>query len=266
MRLPAAAFCLLVAACGPAYEVPVAGGPSVLPPSSAPSPAGSGRRASDFATVIARVEPSAEAFCREQVPQAPPAYCDFRIYLDTNPRTPPNAYQTQGDDGRPVVVVVASLLAEMQSNDELAFVLSHEMSHQIAGHLDKQQQQQVLGALIMGGLAAAAGNAYGGVASDDSIRRAMDAGAYLGARAYSQTYEFEADTLGTYITARAGYSPERGADIFGRPALANPGGPAILASHPGSGQRQAVVAQVAAEVRRQQALGLVPDPSNAGRG
>ena len=87
-----------------------------------------------------------------------------------------------------------------------------------------------------------------------------------GRAAYSQSYEFEADTLGTYIAARAGYSPERGADIFGRPALANPGGPAILASHPASAQRQAVVAQVAAEVRRQQALGLVPDPSNVGRG
>jgi predicted Zn-dependent protease len=165
-----------------------------------------------------------------------------------------------------VVVVGSKLLAEMQSNDELAFVLSHEMGHQIAGHIGKQQQQQVLGALILGGLAAAAGNAYGGVASDDAIQQAMDVGAYVGARAYSQSYELEADVLGTYITARAGYSPERGSDIFGRPALANPGGPAILASHPGSTQRQAVVARATTEVRRQQSLGLVPSPSNAGRG
>ena len=41
---------------------------------------------------------------------------------------PPNAFQTRGRDGRPVVVVGARLLAEMQSDDELAFVLSHEMS------------------------------------------------------------------------------------------------------------------------------------------
>ena len=146
----------------------------------------------------------------------------------------------------------------MQSDDELAFVLGHEMSHHIAGHIAKQQQQQVLGALILGGLVAAAGNPYGGPASDQAIQQAMDVGAYVGGRAYSQSYELEADTLGAYITARAGYSPERGADIFGRPALANPGGPAILASHPGSAQRQATVARVAAEIRRQQALGLSP--------
>ena len=92
----------------------------------------------------------------------------------------------------------------------------------------------MLGALILGGIVAAAGNPYGGPASDEAIQQAMDVGAYVGARAYSQSYELEADTLGSYITARAGYSPERGADIFGRPALANPGGPAILAWHPAS--------------------------------
>jgi predicted Zn-dependent protease len=92
----------------------------------------------------------------------------------------------------------------------------------------------------------------------------MDVGAYVGGRAYAQSYELEADTLGAYVTARAGYSPERGADIFGRPSLANPGGPAILASHPGSAQRQATVARVAADIRRQQAAGLVPRPGTAG--
>ena len=66
--------------------------------------------------------------------------------------------------------------------------------------------------------------------------------------------------LGAYVAARAGYDPERGAAIFGRPALANPGGPPILASHPGSAQRQATVARVAADIRAQAAAGLVPTP------
>jgi predicted Zn-dependent protease len=92
----------------------------------------------------------------------------------------------------------------------------------------------------------------------------MDIGAYVGARSYSQSYELEADTLGAFIAARAGYDPERGAQIFLRPALANPGGPPILASHPGSAQRQATVAGVAAEIRRQQSLGLDPRPGQAG--
>ena len=93
----------------------------------------------------------------------------------------------------------------MQSDDEIAFVLSHEASHHIAGHIGRQQQQQALGALVLGGLVAATGQAYGTPATDDAIRQAMDVGAYVGARAYSQSYELEADTLGAYVTARAGY-------------------------------------------------------------
>ena len=89
----------------------------------------------------------------------------------------------------------------------------------------------------------------------------MNVGAYVGARAYSQSYELEADTLGNLHHRPRRLQPRaRRPDLLGRPALANPGGPAILASHPGSAQRQALVAQVAAEVRRQQALGLAPDP------
>ena len=250
------ALCLALAACGTTYAVPQATAPG---PAAAPGPApqAGARRAGDFRRVAARVEPAAEAMCREQ---APGADCDFLIGLETDPKMPPNAFQTLNEQGRPVIIVSVSLLGEMQSDDELAFVLSHEASHHIAGHIPRQQQQQALGALVLGGLVAAAGQAYGSPASDDAIRQAMDVGATLGARAYSQSYELEADTLGTYITARAGFSPERGADIFGRPALANPGGPPILASHPGSAQRQATVARVAADVRAQQAAGLVPTP------
>ena len=250
------ALCLALAACGTTYAVPQATAPG---PAAAPGPApqAGARRAGDFRRVAARVEPAAEAMCREQ---APGADCDFLIGLETDPKMPPNAFQTLNEQGRPVIIVSVSLLGEMQSDDELAFVLSHEASHHIAGHIPRQQQQQALGALVLGGLVAAAGQAYGSPASDDAIRQAMDVGATLGARAYSQSYELEADTLGTYITARAGFSPERGADIFGRPALSNPGGPPILASHPGSAQRQATVARVAADVRAQQAAGLVPTP------
>ena len=261
--LLAAALCLGLAACGTTYDVPAAG------PAIAPSPAPSGlpgraRTAADFRRVVARVEPVAEAFCREEAPNADPRYCDFRIGLATDPKMPPNAFQTEGDDGRPVVVVGATLLAEMRSDDEIAFVLSHEASHHIAGHIPKQQQQQALGALILGGLVAATGDPTTGLpASDAAIRQAMQVGAFIGGRSYSQSYELEADSLGAFIAARAGYDPERGAAIFLRPALANPGGPPLLASHPGSAQRQATVARVAAEIRAQQAQGLVPRP---GRG
>ena len=224
---------------------------------------GASRTGADFQRVAARVVPAGEGLCREENPGAPAGWCQYRIGLDTDPGMPPNAYQTIGEDGRPVVVMGVSLLAEMQSDDEIAFVLAHEMGHQIAGHLPRQAQQRVLGAMIVGGLVAAAGEAYGVPASEDAMRQAMDVGATIGGRSYSQSYELEADTVGAYVAARAGYDPERGAAIFERPALANPGGPPLLTSHPGSAEREATVARVTAEIRRQQALGLVPTP---GRG
>lgn len=255
MRLPLL-FCLALAACGTTYAVPEATGGGGAPEVSLPA-GGSSRDVGDFRRVAARVEPVAKAMCREQ---APGANCDYLIGVETDPRLPPNAYQTLRQDGRPVIVIGVSLLREMQSDDEIAFVLSHEASHHIAGHIGKQQQQQALGALVLGGLVAATGQVYGTPASDDAIRQAMDMGAYVGARAYSQSYELEADTLGAYVAARAGYDPEAGAAVFGRPALANPGGPAILASHPASAQRQATVARVAADIRAQQAAGQIPSP------
>jgi predicted Zn-dependent protease len=261
MRSPAAALALLLAACGTTYSVPEA-----VPVQGAPLPVreGPGRSAGDFRRVAARVEPAAEAFCRDETPGAPQGYCDFAIVLEDDPRMPPNAFQTRSSRGRPAVVVSASLLGEMRSDDEIAFVLSHETAHHIAQHLSKQAQSQVFGALILGGIAQA--TAGPGGLSEQALREAMDIGAFVGSRAYSQDYELEADWLGAFIAARAGYDPERGAAIFGRPALASSGGPVILSTHPASPRRTAVAAQAAAEIRRQQAAGLTPRPEQAERG
>ncbi len=259
-RIAAAALCLSLAACGTTYQVPVAEGGAVTAAPAAARGGGKARTASDFRRVAARVEPVAEQFCREERGAGGNA-CDFAIGLDKDPRMPPNAFQTLNDDGRPIIIVSAALLDQMTSDDEIAFVLSHEASHQIAQHISKQQQQSILGAMVMGGLVVAAGG-YGGMgASDEAIQQAMDLGAMVGGRAYSQSYELEADTLGAFIAARAGYDPERGALLFTSPALA--GGGALLSTHPASAQRMATVSRVAAEIKRQEAAGLEPRPEYA---
>jgi len=253
-----------VAACSGRYDVPTAPtAPAV--PAVVPGSVAGARTAADFRRVAGRIEPAAETFCRQEAPAAPPGYCDFVILLSDDPRMPPNAFQTRGRDGRPVLVVSASLLAQMQTDDEIAFVLGHEAAHHIAAHLPRQAQSQAIGALILGGVVAATGSASASPeANERAIRQAMDTGAFLGGRAYAQQYELEADWIGAFVTARAGYDPERGAVIFGRPALASGGGPVVLATHPASPQRLALVSRAAAEIRRQQAAGLVPTPARAG--
>ena len=255
-------LCIALAGCGTTYAVPVASPGGTQGTSVVASSGGAARSRGDFNRVVSRVEPVAESFCREEAPSAPAGYCDFKIVYDADAASPPNAYQTRDKNGGPVIVMTASLLGEMRSNDEIAFVLSHEAAHHIARHIPKQQQSQVFGALVLGGLAAAAGGQY---ATEQGIQDAMDIGAFVGGRAYSQNYELEADWLGAFIAARAGYDPEKGAQIFSRPALRSGGGPVLLATHPGSPQRLALVSSAAAEIRRQQAQGLVPRPAYAGR-
>ena len=255
------AAALALSACASAPEIPTA--PTT--PQAAPAPSGQGARSSrDYRRVKSRVEPVAEAFCREEAPRAPPIYCDFAMVLDERAGLQANAFQTRANTGQPVVVVTGSLLGQMRSDDEIAFVLAHEAAHHIAEHLPRQQQSQVIGALILGGMVAAAGEVGGAPVTQDTIRQAMDLGAFVGGRAYSQDYELEADWLGAFVTARAGYDPEAGAAVFGRPALSGGGGPVILSTHPASPQRQALVSRAAAEIRRQQAAGLTPRPGRSG--
>ncbi|MBL4559110.1 MAG: M48 family metalloprotease [Rhodobacteraceae bacterium] len=176
-----------------------------------------------------------------------------------NPHRPrdsdqPNAYQTY-EDGRPVIAFNKAFINDIRNEDEVAFVIGHEMGHHMAAHIDKRQGQAVAGALIVGALAGIAGNAIDPDMSDQAMRRTIGAGMAVGAlggsRAYSQTYELEADTIGVYIALAAGYDPERGARIFARGAAArNPDGSLnFLATHPPSARRLAQVSATTTAAR-----------------
>jgi predicted Zn-dependent protease len=195
----------------------------------------------DYRRAAARVEPVATRMCREIYPARPRNYCAFDFRLVDDPRLGPNAFQTVGEDGAPVVAMTIQLVAETDNADEVAFILSHEAAHHVAGHIEKSQTQAMAGALVFGTLAGL------GDASEEVMREMMDLGASLGGRVYSQSYELEADELGTLIAIRAGFDPVRGAVIFTRAALSGGGG--LLSTHPASLQRQAAVAQTAARIR-----------------
>lgn len=240
MRLPQIfvlplALALALGGCvmpGPAPAPAVA--PVAIDPAQPPRAA-----AETFLSVIARVEPVAESYCRAR---AVAKNCDFRIVVDDRPGQPPNAFQTLDRSGRPVIGFTLALIADARNADELAFVLGHEAAHHIAGHIPKRQDQALSGAILAGVLAQASG------LSPDEIRAAQNIGAEVAARSYSREFELEADALGAEIAFRAGYDPVRGSGFFDR--LPDPGD-RFLGSHPPNAQRKA---QVAATVRRLQGL------------
>ncbi|MDJ0860305.1 MAG: M48 family metalloprotease, partial [Dinoroseobacter sp.] len=108
--------------------------------------------------------------------------------------------------------------------------------------LAERQQEAQLGAMA-GGILASILTSGSSAAGGEIIDQAMQAGAFVGARAYSKDKELEADALGTVITARAGYDPVRGAAFFSR--IPDPGDQ-FLGTHPPNAERIQVVRQVAA--------------------
>lgn len=226
---------VILAGLGGCEVAPVA---APQPQSSAPrvQPSRAPSGPANFAQVASRVEPVAERVCRQRgtVPN-----CDFLIVLDNRPGVPANAYQTLDDYGRPILIVTAPLLKDMQNADELAFVLGHEAAHHIESHIPKTQQTAVLGAVLAGAVAGLGG------ANAATIEAAQNIGASVGSRTFSKGFELEADALGTVIAWDAGYDPVRGAEFFAR--IPDPGDQ-FLGSHPPNAERQKVVQRVAGQL------------------
>ena len=230
----ALACAVSLAACDMAPVQPApGGGAAVTAPSGGPA-LSANQAARSFVRVVQTVEPVAERECRARTTGV---NCDFNIVIDDRPGQPSNAFQTLDKQGRPIIVFTLALIADARNEDELAFVLGHEAAHHIAGHIARQQQNAVAGAVIFAGLATLSG---GGA---EAVRTAQQLGAQVGARTYSKEFELEADALGTIITKRAGYDPLRGAEFFTR--IPDPGDK-FLGTHPPNASRIDVVRRTAA--------------------
>lgn len=254
----------LLSACGTSYQMPamaeaeinransVIAQESATPAPQIPILEGVDR----FERVARRVEPHAEAMCRQETPDRD---CDLNIRVDLDPRQPANAFQTVNSDG-PLIIVTGALLQGTRNDDEVAFVMGHEAGHHIAKQIDKQEQQQLAGALILGMAAAYAGagnpNQY---QAQRDVENAVNAGAAIGGIAYSQTYELEADMLGAYIAEAAGYDAEKGSLLFARreggSVRGENGAMSLWSTHPRSPQRVATVRYAVADARAKKAAG-----------
>lgn len=239
MRYIIGVLCLGVSACGMAPSAPQ----ETAPPAQQTAPASlsptlsAEAAARQFIQVVETVEPVAEAECRARVPDA---NCDFNIVVDDREGQAPNAFQTLDKSGRPVLAFNIPLIATVRNADELAFVMGHEASHHIQGHIARQQRNAAAGGIILAGLASLTG------AGAEAVQSAQEIGNAVGARTYSKDFELEADTLGTVITHKAGYDPVLGAAFFTR--IADPGNQ-FLGTHPPNAARIEAVRRTAATLQ-----------------
>lgn len=104
------------------------------------------------------------------------------------------------------IYITRGLLAIMNSEDELASVLGHEVGHVVADHAARRQNTATLAGLgaILAGVATGSGD----------IARAAGQVGQLYALNYSRDQEFESDDLGVRYLAATGYNPYAAADML----------------------------------------------------
>lgn len=170
--------------------------------------------------------------------------CDYPVVL--HPADAINAFA----DGRQVAVM-RGMLRFARDDLELAVVIGHELAHNSMKHIEKQTGNVLLGT-ILDILAAARGvNTQGAFGN-------------LAGLVFSKEFEAEADYVGLYFVARAGFDVSRAPNFWRRMAAASPGAigrQGFAASHPSTPERFLALEKTVEEIRAKQAAGreLAPE-------
>jgi membrane-associated protease RseP (regulator of RpoE activity) len=150
------------------------------------------------------------------------------------------------------IVVFTGLMRITENDDELAFVVAHEIAHNVLGHVRKRRGNVLLGSILDILLAGVTGVSTGGLFGR------------IGGAAYSQGFEFEADYAGLYIAARAGHDVSGAANFWRRLAAEHPRSmeKAFAATHPSTPERFVAMEKTINEIKEKQKLGqpLIPEP------
>lgn len=203
-------------------------------------------RESRLAKVAASVKAASVYYCKQL--ETAPDNCRFPVVLVKDQEI--NAYA----DGKKVYIPVG-MIRFVENDDELALVVGHELSHNILAHSNKKLGNAILGTLVDVLVLATTGVDTGGTFGD------------AGAKAYSKGFESEADYLGLYITARAGYDIDTAPLFWRRMSIEHPS--AIIerynSTHPSNSARFASLAATADEIRLKQDNGLALLPTTRGQ-
>lgn len=142
------------------------------------------------------------------------------------------------------MAVYTGLLDKVKpTDDELAQVMGHEISHALANHTAERMSVALATQMGMMGVAMVAGDSeYAGVALSGSALAAAMAITLPNSR----TSESEADLMGIELAARAGYNPRAAATLWEK--MAKVGGstpPEFMSTHPSPTNRQSTLNNLA---------------------
>lgn len=143
------------------------------------------------------------------------------------------------------IYITSGMMRFTNNDNELALVVGHEIGHNTMDHIPKSQGNALAGALIVGIIGAAVGV------------DTTNLGAQMGRAAFSQDFEAEADYVGVYYAARAGFDVSDVAKVWRRMAATNPASIHLAGtSHPSSAKRFLAIEKTRDEIRGKQVAGL----------
>ena len=171
----------------------------------------------------------------------PDAVCDYPIEVVSQDAV--NAYA----DGKKIFIT-SGMMRFAETDNELATVIGHELAHNQMGHMKKKQNNQLLGVIIGAFITAATGvdvtNAVGNI----------------GAGAFSQEFEAEADYVGMYSCARAGYDITESPNFWRRMGAEHPAAITHGTSHPNTANRFLALEETVKEINEKRAANLELTP------
>lgn len=136
------------------------------------------------------------------------------------------------------LMITDTLLNKLTTDDERAFVISHELAHILLSHIGKTQVRRTGLSLLDLFVRNKAG-------SNSILTMASELGIGLIDLKSSRGYEYQADDLGVKLMTNAGYNPQAALKVFDILEANSPsnGKPGFLLSHPISRDRVKALVQ-----------------------
>jgi len=133
------------------------------------------------------------------------------------------------------------------SDEEIAMVMGHEISHALAGHTQERMSVAMTSQVLAAGVALA-------ISSSESTRGLAMTGTQLAAvyavqLPNSRTSESEADAIGIELAARAGYDPHAAVTLWEKMGKLGGSPPEFLSTHPSPENRAARLRELGAKVQ-----------------
>jgi predicted Zn-dependent protease len=148
------------------------------------------------------------------------------------------------------IVVYEGLMKLVDSDDELAVVVGHEVAHAVAKHSNERMSQQLLAQY---GSAALEQAVSGSSAAVQTVAGTVyGLGAQYGVMLpYSRKHEYEADQMGLIFMAIAGYNPDKAVTFWTKMSSASSASvPEIMSTHPSDTNRISEIQKFLPEAKK----------------